>query len=164
MMLRMSQSVRPDMGAKLRANDPGLSHVKARAGVRNAGTLIVLVHMAVVLVHGSGHTHLGIGTNLWQTVFIAIVILAGPLIAMILLWTRMQRTGVLLLGVTMAGSLVFGLYYHFIAPGADNALGVGHSAWGTAFLATSVLLAAIEAVACGWCFLVLRSRTIPNPT
>src|SRR6476660_9388811 len=91
MMLRMSQSIRSEMGAKLRANDPGLSQVKARAGARNAGTLIVLAHLAVVLFHGSGHTHLGIGTNLWQTVFIAIVILAGPLIAMILLWTRMQR-------------------------------------------------------------------------
>jgi hypothetical protein len=157
MMLRMSQSVRHDMGAKRRANDPGLSHVKARAGVRNAGTLIVLVHLAVVLVHGSGHTHLGIGTNLWQTVFIAIVILAAPLIAMILLWTRMQRAGVLLLAIAMAGALVFGLYYHFVAPGTDNALEVGHSAWGTVFLATSVLLAIVEAVACGWCFLVLRS-------
>src|SRR5262245_30136484 len=95
MMLQMSQSVRHDMGAKPRAN--GLNHVKARAGIRNAGTLIVLAHLAVTLGHGSGHTHLGIGTNLWQTVFIAIVILAGPLIAMILLWTRMQRAGVLLL-------------------------------------------------------------------
>jgi hypothetical protein len=83
---------------------------------------------------------------------------------MILLWTRLQRVGVLLLGVAMAGALVFGLYYHFVVPGPDNALELGHSAWSTAFLASAVMLAVIEAMACSWCLLVLRSRTIPDQT
>ena len=127
------------------------------ARTRNTGTLIVLVHLAALLAHGSGHAHLGIGTTAWQSAFIAIVIFALPLIAMALLWTRVQMAGVLLLGSAMAGALAFGLYYHFAAPGADNALGLRQSDWSTAFLATAALLAVVEAVACGWCFLVLRS-------
>lgn len=125
-----------------------------------AGTLIVLVHLAVLLVHASGHTHLNIQPNSWQTVFIALVIFAGPFIAMVLLWTRLQRAALFLLGGSMAGALVFGLYYHFVAPGADNALGLAPGHWSTVFLATSVLLAASEAFGCAWSAAVLRRRTL----
>jgi amino acid permease len=87
------------------------------------------------------------------------VIFAGPVIARVLLWTRLQRVALFLLGGTMAGALVFGLYYHFVAPGADNALGLAPGYWSTVFLATSVLLAAIEALGCAWAVAVLRRRT-----
>lgn len=163
MFLRIPQSVSNPRVGQTRQRQLRTGPVKTNGGVmsartRNTGTLIVLAHLAVLLAHGSGHAHLGIGTNAWQSAFIAIVIFALPLIAMVLLWTRVQMAGVLLLGSAMAGALAFGLYYHFVATGADNALGLRQSDWSTAFLATAVLLAVVEAVACGWCFLVLRSR------
>jgi hypothetical protein len=129
------------------------------SGTRITGTLIVLAHLAVLLVHGSGHTHLNIKPNSWQTVFIALVIFAGPFVGMGLLWTRLRRAALFLLATTMAGALVFGLYYHFVAPGADNALGLAPGPWSTVFLATSALLAAIEAFGCAWSVAVLRRRT-----
>ena len=163
MFLRIPQSVSTPRAGHTRQRqlrtDPVTTNGEVMsARTRNTGTLIVLAHLAILLAHGSGHAHLGIGTNTWQSAFIAIVIFAGPLIAMVLLWTRVQMTGVRLLGSAMAGALAFGLYYHFAAPGADNALELRHSGWSTVFLATAVLLAVVEAVACGWCFLVLRSR------
>jgi len=142
---------------------PGFDvHGRAAAslsGTRIAGTLIVLAHFAALLVHGAGHTHLDIKPNSWQTVFIAAVIFAGPFIAMVLLWTRLQQAALFLLGGTMAGALVFGIYYHFVAPGADNALGLTPGYWSTVFLVTSLLLAAIEALVCAWSAAILRRKT-----
>ena len=128
------------------------------SGARNTGTLIVLAHLAALVVHGSGHTHLNIKPNAWQTAFIAIVIFAGPFVGMVLLWTRLQRMALSLIATAMAGALVFGLYYHFVAPGADNALGLAPGHWSTVFLATSVLLAAIETLGCAWSLAVRRRR------
>ena len=117
---------------------------------RNIGTALVLAHLAVSMAHGSAHSHLGIGLSAWQKAFVGIIITAGPLVAMSFLWTRLQRVGTNLLGWTMAGSLIFGLYYHFIMPGADNALGLAPGEWSIGFFITSVLLAVIEAWACVW--------------
>src|SRR5829696_6758690 len=57
---------------------------------------------------------------LWQLAFIALVIFAAPVVAAVLLWTRYRVTGAWLLVASMAGSLVFGLLYHFLVPGSDN--------------------------------------------
>src|SRR5215467_12958625 len=105
------------------------------SGTRIAGTLIVLAHLFALMAHVSGHSHLNIKPNSWQTVFIASVIFAGPLVALVLFWTRLQRTALFLLATTMAGALVFGVYYHFVAPSADNALGLAPGQWSTVFLA-----------------------------
>ena len=128
--------------------------------VSRAGTLIVLVHLSVVLAHGSGHAHLGIALNVWQSAFLAIVILAAPLLAMILFWTRLQRAGVYVLGISMAGSLVFGVYYHFLFASADNVFTLGHRAWTDGFRITAVLLALIEAAGCAWSAWVLRLQVV----
>ena len=126
--------------------------------MRNMGTLIVLVHMAALLGHAASHAHLAIGVDTWQSAFIAVVIFAAPLLAMILLWMRFQTAGVFLLGASMAGSLIFGVYYHFVVAGADNAFEMGPGDWNTAFRITAGLLAAIEALGCAWCVRVLALR------
>ena len=134
--------------------------------MRNMGTLIVLVHMAVLLGHAASHAHLAIGVATWQSAFIAIVIFAAPLLAMILLWMHFQTAGVFLLGTSMVGSLIFGVYYHFVVSGADNAFEMGSGDWNTAFRITAGLLAAIEALGCAWCVrvLALRNRNAATQT
>jgi hypothetical protein len=64
----------------------------------------------------------------------------------------------------MAGSLVFGFYYHFIAQGMDNALGLSPGAWSTGFLVTSIFLAVLEAWACIWAGWIVRSNRFPTAT
>jgi hypothetical protein len=44
----------------------------------------------------------------------------APLFAAYLIWKNNMRTGGALLALSMAGALVFGLYYHFILPGPDR--------------------------------------------
>ena len=75
-----------------------------------------------------------------------LVILAGPLLAMALLWTQWQRLGLGLLALTMAGSLVFGLYHHFVAMGPDHVGAQVAGLWGTTFVVTACLLFLAEAL------------------
>jgi hypothetical protein len=94
----------------------------------------------------------------WQKAFIAFVIFLVPLIATLMLWTRVRKLGVILLGLSLAGSLVFGVSYHFLIAGPDNALGPYHYHWGSAFRATAVLHALIEAAGLTLCILVLPAE------
>jgi hypothetical protein len=113
-------------------------------------TLIVLLHLFIVLAHGRAHVKLQVAATLWQNAFIAAVIVVCPLVAMTVLWTGLQKTGFVLLSVSMAGSLVFGLMNHFLLSSPDNALGMQHGYWRTIFGTTAILLAIIEAVGLGW--------------
>jgi hypothetical protein len=115
------------------------------------GTLIVLVHMIVVFGHGAAHSHLRIEPSPWQNSFIAIVIFAAPAIAALLLWTRWQKTGLHVLGASLGGSLLFGLYYHFVAGGLDSVFNPIRSHWNSWFRITAVLIALVELTGCIWC-------------
>jgi hypothetical protein len=81
---------------------------------------IVVVHFAINVAHGIAHQHLAIGVNAFQKAFVAVVIVVAPLWAAYLIWKRSMRTGGALLALSMAGALVFGVYYHFILPGPDH--------------------------------------------
>ena len=109
-------------------------------------TAIVLFNLLINIVHGAAHLELHIGLSAAEKLFVVAVILAGPLLAMALLWTRWQRLGLGLLAVTMAGSLVFGLYRHFAAMGPDHVGAQVAWSWGTTFVVTAGLLFLTEAV------------------
>jgi len=108
------------------------------------GTALVLVHLLVNMVHGAAHRALHIGLDTEEKLFVAVVIIAGPLVAMALLWTTRQHAGLILLALAMAGSLLFGVYHHFVAMGPDHVAAQPPGAWGITFVATSCLLALIE--------------------
>jgi len=75
-----------------------------------------------------------------------VVILVSPLFAMALVWTRWKRAGLLLLSLSMGGSLVFGLYHHFLAMSADNVSAQPANALGLLFRLTSYGLLLTEAI------------------
>jgi hypothetical protein len=81
---------------------------------------IVLIHFAINVAHGIAHTHLAIGLNAFQKIFVAVVIVVAPVYAAYLIWKGNLRTGGALLTLSMAGALAFGVYYHFILPGPDQ--------------------------------------------
>jgi len=107
-------------------------------------TLAVLAHLVVNLLHGRAHESLGVGLNTFQNVYVITVILIAPLIAMLLLWTRHARTGLLLLVISMASSLIFGAIYHYVVVSPDH---VSHLPPGDAqgmFRTTALLLILTE--------------------
>ena len=81
---------------------------------------IVMIHFALNIIHGMAHARLGIGLNGFQNFFVAVVIVVAPLLAAYLIWKGHLRAGGALLALSMAGALVFGVYYHFILPGPDH--------------------------------------------
>ena len=117
---------------------------KAHYTLADLGVILIALHFIVSIAHGAAHLKLHIDLNTWQMVYVLVVITALPLVSGFLLWRRM-RSGFLLLLCSMAGALVFGGYYHFIAAGADNVRSLDSHAWSAPFQLTSVLLAVTEA-------------------
>lgn len=120
--------------------------------------IIVWLHLLIVITHGLSHIANHVNPSILSSVFIIVVIIAAPLLALLLLSTRWQRPGALLLTVSMLGALLFGLVNHFIVPGADNVAQVMPRVWQTSFLITSILVAISEAggTAIGlWCLIAL---------
>ena len=83
-------------------------------------TALVAGHLAASLWHGNLHTQLGIDLATWQTLFVVIVILIGPVVGAALVWTRYASTGLWLFFVSMLGAFVFGVYHHYMMVSADN--------------------------------------------
>src|SRR5262245_51200940 len=67
----------------------------------------VLAHLITAVVHGAAHNGAQIPLSMMATLFVFIVILAGPVAGLALSW-RAERLGSLIVAVTLAGSLVFG--------------------------------------------------------
>jgi hypothetical protein len=110
-----------------------------------AGTLAVLIHGVIAILHGAAHNDLGIQMTAAESAFINVVIVAAPAVAAAALWTRFMRAGSVLLAVSMAGALAFGAYHHYIAISPDH---VAHLPPGNVqglFRVTAVLLVASEA-------------------
>ena len=106
--------------------------------------LVVVAHLVVNLLHGQAHTKLGVGLASWQQVYVIVVILLAPLVALVLLWTRFVRAGVWLLLGSMLGSFIFGGLYHYIIISPDH---VAHLPLGEArgmFRTTALLLLITE--------------------
>ena len=116
----------------------------ARRSIVLLSTLAVLAHLVVSIVHGRAHESLVVGLSSWQNIYVLTVIVIAPLIAMVLIWTRLARSGLMLLVVSMAGSLIFGVVYHYIVISPDH---VSHLPPGDAqglFRTTALLLVLTE--------------------
>src|SRR6185436_312295 len=83
-------------------------------------TLSVLAHLVVSIVHGRAHESLAVGLSSWQNIYVLTVIVIAPLVAMLLIWTRLARPGLVLLVISMAGSLIFGVAYHYVVISPDH--------------------------------------------
>ena len=109
---------------------------------------IVIVHAVIALVHGSAHQALPVSLSTLQSLFVFVVIAIGPLAGAILLGTgRIMRGNRIILG-SMAGSLVFGLYYHFMEVGPDHVSQVPLDGWGQVFRISAALLLLSEGLGC----------------
>src|SRR5262249_30651547 len=109
---------RPGTEMSMPATNPRINTTASnRSALVGFAIGIVLIHLAINVAHGVAHQHLAIGLDAFQKTFVAVVILVAPLYAAYLIWKGNLRTGGMLLAVTMAAALIFGVYYHFIAPG-----------------------------------------------
>jgi hypothetical protein len=108
-----------------------------------AALALILIHLIVSTLHGWAHQAAMVKLNTFGYVYVMIVITLGPLVAAGFLVTRKQKTGALLLALSMFGSFIFGVWYHFLSNTSDNVTQV-HGAWHSTFLWTAIALAVIE--------------------
>jgi hypothetical protein len=109
-------------------------------------TAIVVAHLLVNIVHGLAHRELHVGIASLAAIFVIVVVLVFPLIATGLLWRAKKRLGLILLSLSMFGSLLFGLYHHFLAVSPDHIHSQPSGGWGTTFVLTAYLLLITEAI------------------
>ena len=129
---------------------------------RFAAPGLILIHLVVSMVHGQAHHAAMVALNTFGYVYVLMVITLMPLVAGVLLFTRLRRAGALLLALSMFGSFVFGFWYHFLSATGDNVVQV-HGPWHSTFLATAVALAVIELAGTfvGWW--VYRQSSVAQP-
>jgi hypothetical protein len=117
---------------------------------------VVIVHLAVSVIHGQAHAGAQVPLSPPATMFVYIVILAGPLVGLALTWPAAQ-IGAWMIAMTMMGSFVFGLINHFVLDSPDHVAHVDPQ-WRLLFTLTAVLLAVTEAVGLGLAIQVARGR------
>ena len=108
-----------------------------------AALALILIHLVISIVHGTAHQGAMVALSAFGNVYVIVVITLAPLVAAVLLFTRKQRLGALLLALSMCGSFIFGFWYHFLSSTNDNVTEV-HGPWHSRFLWTAIALAAIE--------------------
>lgn len=115
--------------------------------LRGYALAIIITHLGLTIAHGLAHSHLTIDLIVWQKMFVALVIVAAPLLAGYFIWRYRLRLGGTLLTISMAGALIFGIYYHFVAAGPDN-VDYDHAGapakWGNLFEDTAIDITLIE--------------------
>ena len=84
------------------------------------------------------------------------MIFLAPALAAVLLWTPLRPTGLWLLLASRVGAAVFGLVFHFLVAGPDNALTLESGAWRLPFLASAALVLLVDIVATFLAICMLR--------
>lgn len=119
---------------------------------RNSRTLkstalgLVGFHFLTVVVHSVAHEILSVKATPAQLAFIVPVIIFAPVVAGFML-PKFSKAGAVLLSVSMLGSFLFGLYYHFVADTSDHVAHVAHlqpAFWSGMFRLTAYLLLVSE--------------------
>ena len=123
---------------------------------------VLVVALATNLIHGGAH----VGQRVmlmphWHWAYVIGVIFLAPILSAALLRTRYVRAGAWLLVLSMAGSFVFDVAYHFLVPGPDNVSTLLPGGWTLAFQVSAILVA----LASGFGFLIgVRAlRELPSP-
>ena len=109
---------------------------------------LVGFHFLIVVLHSIAHETLKVKATPAQLAFIIPVIIVAPVVAGVML-PKFKQAGTVLLLLSMLGSFVFGLYYHFIADTIDHVAHVAQlqpAFWSSMFLVTAYLLLVSEAL------------------
>jgi hypothetical protein len=107
-------------------------------------TIAVLAHLIVALFHGTAHSRLSVELSDWQQLYVFVVIMLMPLVALGLSFTRYIRTGLWLLLVSMLGSLIFGVSYHYVIMSPDHVTHLPSGEARSLFRVTALLLLVTE--------------------
>jgi hypothetical protein len=116
-------------------------------------TAIVAAHLLVNIAHGLAHRELLVGLDPPASIFVLVVVLVSPLLAIALVSTTKKRLGLILMSLSMFGSFLFGLYHHFIVASLDHVRSQPLDLWGSVFVLTAYGLLITEAIGASRAFI-----------
>ncbi|HEY9403076.1 MAG TPA: hypothetical protein VIQ24_10310 [Pyrinomonadaceae bacterium] len=122
---------------------------------------LVGFHFLTVVVHSVAHEILSVKATPAQLAFIVPVIIIAPVLAGFMIPT-FGKAGAVVLSVSMLGSFVFGLYYHFVAETHDHVAHVARlqpALWSGMFRLTAYLLLVSEVLGVTVAVLSLAGQT-----
>jgi hypothetical protein len=109
--------------------------------------LVTLSHLLAAALHGAAHAALAIPVRGDADLLLLVAaVYVGPLVALALLLRGHTRAGAVLLSVSMAAALIYGLVFHYMLRTPDNVALVWNGAWGDAFRFSAALIAVLEAL------------------
>lgn len=104
----------------------------------------VVIHFIVNAVHGAAHGGVEVWLPMWKNAVVFLMIILAPPAGLVLIWRGKPSAGYGLLTASMAGSLAFGVWHHFVAMSSDHVSQIPEGAWGLVFIASSWALAVSE--------------------
>jgi hypothetical protein len=90
-----------------------------RIALRGWLVTAVLLHTIVTLWHGGTHVRIPVPLSELQEIFVLVIVILLPLIGLGMLWSRWAHAGVIIIALSMIGSLVFGFINHFVLISSD---------------------------------------------
>jgi hypothetical protein len=115
--------------------------------VKRLALAAIIAHVLILSFHAAAHLILGVKASPVQNLFIGVVIIIAPPLAGVLIWKGLSKLGAVLLASSMAGSLIFGVYNHYIGLSSDHVSQVSlmsPAGWANVFQITALLLAVTE--------------------
>lgn len=110
--------------------------------------IIILTHLAAASLHGVAHEELAVAAGgPMGLLLVAAAVYLGPLVALAALFRGRRVAGALVLVVSMAAALVYGLTFHYLLHTPDNVAAAPPGLWGDVFRASAAVIAVLEA--CG---------------
>jgi hypothetical protein len=122
------------------------------------GSLLVVAHIGAVAWHLSVISHTHPGMSVQQVALFTAATSVVPVSALVLLWTRFQRLGALLLLFALSVGLGIGGYEHFLSAGSDNVFRMAPGEWTTPFQVSAALLLLLETAGCWIAIRILTSQ------
>ena len=110
---------------------------------------ISLLHFVLVGIHGVAHQVVPVPLSILQYLFVISIITITPIVAVVMLQKQSYNLGMALLFGSMLGSLLFGVYNHFIAISPDHISQIPATNWGKAFVISAFGLMISETLGTG---------------
>lgn len=120
--------------------------------------IAVVIHAVISALHGLAHFLIPVPISVPQAIFIGGVITVLPIIAALLIWRQRVQWALTVLLLSMTGSLLFGLYNHFVVISPDHISQLPPTPLGVLFQITAILLAVSEGIGIGVSLWGLKTR------
>lgn len=123
-------------------------------------TILLIIHHIIAIIHGDAHTGIPVILSSAQNIFVYLVIMLVPIIAVVLVWTRFATIGLWLLLLSMVGSFAFDVFHHYILVSPDNIAHLPQSpaALQSQFIWSAHGLTVMQVLGAGLALYYLRNR------